>query len=153
MRRSILVLVCVGACASDPSLGNSVVRATSAPLVVSDFTADSVDILQCAQRVGATGGFFPEGRNGTVLVRQTGADLVRQRGTTPVRPPVAVKDRVSGTVIETHPSTGAVRIVLTPRTRNGWARANARAPGSRAPSTRELVRLMNSRCTLRHAAD
>jgi len=148
----VLALGAVAACASAPSLDPSVAPTPARSVAPSDFAADSLDLLQCAQRVGASGGFFAEDTTGTVLVRRPGTDLVQLPGAVPVRRPGTVAVQPPGTVSVQSPGARQVRILLSPRARAGWARANARAPGGHAASTRELVQLMNSRCTLRRAA-
>lgn len=148
---SVLALGAFAACASVPALDPSVGRSRYAAIAPSDFASDSLDLLQCAQRVGASGGFFLEDSTGTVLVRRPGTTPVELRGTVPVRRPGTVPIQPPGTVSIQPAGARQVRILLRPRSRNGWARANARAPGSDATSTRDLVQLMNSRCTLRRA--
>jgi hypothetical protein len=149
---SALALGAVAACAPPPSFDSSVAPLPRAALSAPDWAADSIDVLQCAQRVAARGGFFIEDTTGTVLVRQPGttpdqlvgaAVPARRPAALPTVAPIGLAGRPAG--------ARQVRILLAPRERSGWVRANARAPGSRAASTRELVQLINAQCATRRA--
>ena len=155
---AVLALGSSAACVSVPPFASPLARARSTFLAPSAFAIDSLDILHCAQVEAARGGFFAEDTTGTVLVRRLSTDTVFTRGIVPVRRPVPVRPPggVAGPARGTEAvrSTGSRRdrIVLRPTVRASWGRPNARAAGSSARRTRELVELVNSRCTMRRAA-
>lgn len=150
MLAGALALGTLAACASAPSLDSSVAPLPRASLAAPDWAADSIDVLQCAQRVAARGGFFVEDTTGTVLVRRPGTTPDQLVGAAvPVRRPAAVPTQAPASLSAQSIGARQVRILLAPRERSGWVRANARAPGSRAANTRELVQLINSQCAVR----
>lgn len=149
---TLLALGALAACASAPTLSPSVAPLPAVAIASSEFATDSLDILQCAQRIGATAGYFPEGRSGTVLVRQPHRNVVGQTNAVPVRRPGTSVIEPVVTVRNQQTDSRQLRILIRPRTRWGWARANARATGGHGASTREVLQLMNSRCTLRRDA-
>lgn len=149
----VLALAASAACATTPTFAPSSAPLRRGSLAPSTFAVDSLDVLQCAQRVGASGGFFVDDTTGTVLVRRPGTSPDRLRTTVPVRRPGAVPVETPGALAVQPRSTRQVRILLRPRAMHGWARVNARAPGNGGASTRELVQLMNARCMWRRTAD
>ncbi len=138
------------ACAAPPTVRSSLARPT--PLAFSAIASDSLEVLQCAQRIGASAGFFMEDRAGTSLVRRP---LSMQEQLTAGAPVPRVGTGVPGTsgiAPAQSPRARQLRILLQPRLRNEWLRVNASAPGRHAASMRELVQLMNARCALHVAA-
>ena len=56
------------ACAAPPVVSSSMARPTL--LAFSAIASDLLDVFQCAQRIGASAGFFVEDRAGISLVRR-----------------------------------------------------------------------------------
>jgi len=118
------------------------------PLAFSVVAADSHDNLQCAQRIGASAGWFVEDRAGTSLVRQPLSMREQLSAGAPVRRVGIGAPGTSDRASVPSPNPRQVRILLRPRLRNAWLRVNASAPGTHAANMRDLVQLMNARCAL-----
>lgn len=138
------------ACAAPPVVRSSMARPT--PLAFSAIASDSLDVLQCAQRIGASAGFFVEDRAGTSLVRRPLSTQEQLTAVAPVRRVGAGAPGTSDRAPVPSPNARQVRILLRPRLRNEWLRVNARAPGTHAANMRDLLQLMNARCALHIAA-
>ena len=138
------------ACAAPPVVSSSMVR--PAPLAFSAIASDSLDVLQCAQRIGASAGFFVEDRAGTSLVRRPLSTQEQLTAVAPVRRVGAGAPGTSDRAPVQSPNARQVRILLRPRLRNEWLRVNASAPGTHGANMRDLVQLMNARCALHIAA-
>lgn len=138
------------ACAAPPVVSSSMARPT--PLALSAIASDSLEVLQCAQRIGASAGFFVEDRLGTSLVRRPLSMQEQLSAGAPVRRVGIGAPGTSDRAPAQSPRARQVRILLRPRLRNEWLRVNASAPGTHTANMRDLVQLMNARCAMRIAA-
>jgi hypothetical protein len=141
----VAIVLAAAACAAPPIARSSTARPT--PLAFSAIASDSLDVLQCAQRIGANAGFFPEDREGTSLVRRPLSVQEQLSAGAPVRRVGVGVPGTSDSAIQSR-NTRQVRILLRPRIRNEWLRVNARAPGTHTATMRDLVQLINARCAL-----